>query len=222
METILIALLLIAVGVVSSLFGYMLFRLILPIIGFMTGLVIGFSGVQAVFGANVWSFVAASLTAVFVGLLFAFVAHLYYTIGVMVVAGSLFAGIFAFFGTAIGLSEQGFIVFLLSLTGAIIGGLAVLRYGVQHSLIVSLTSLFGVAAILLSGFLLFSDVSVAQLHEQGILATMATTIGTSWIWLFVLIGGTVFASALQRYLLVKAMLEDVLGDNWTIEAREVK
>lgn len=217
METLLIALLLIAVGVVSSLFGYVLFRLVLPIIGFMTGLVIGFSGVQAVFGANVWSFFAASLTAVFVGLLFALVAHFYYTIGVMVVAGSIFAGILAFFGTAIGLSEQGFIVFLLSLTGAIIGGLAVLRYGLQHSLVVTLTSLFGVAAILLSGFLLFSDVSVAQLHEQGILATMATTIGTSWIWLFVLIGGTVFASALQRYLLVNAMLEEMLGDKWIIE-----
>ena len=217
METILVALLLIAVGVVSMFFGYALFRLVLPLIGFMTGLVIGFSGVQAVFGSNVWSLFAATLTALFVGVLFALVAHFYYTIGVMVVSGSIFAGVFAFFGTAIGLSEQGFIVFLLSLTGAIVGGLVVLRYGLQHSLIVTLTSLFGVAAILLSGFLLFTDVSVTQLHEQGILATMATTIGTSWIWLFVLIGGTVFATALQRYLLMQAMLQEYLGDSWSFE-----
>lgn len=217
METIIVALLLVAVGVVSSLFGYVLFRLVLPFVGFITGLVIGFSGVQAVFGSNVWSYLAAAVTALIVGVLFALLAHLYYTIGVMVIAGSLFAGIFAFFGTVIGLSEEGFIVFLLSLTGAIIGGLAVLRYGLQHSLVVTITSLFGVAAILLSGFLLFTDVSVTQLHEQGILATMAATIGTSWIWLFVLVGGTVFATALQRYLLMQAMLQEYLGNNWSFE-----
>lgn len=213
METVIFSVALLIVGVVSMLFGYVLFRLLLPIMGFFVGLSIGFSGVQAVFGSNVWSYAAAIITALIFGILFALLANFYYTFGVMVLSGSIFAGLFAFFGQAVGLSEQGFIVFLLSLTGAIIGGLVVLRYGIQHSLIVAVSAMFGVGATLLSLFLLFGDVTTAQLHQDGILPTMAQTIADSWLWLFVFIGGALFASMLQKALIVQSLI----GDRYIID-----
>lgn len=216
METLLFATVLLVVGVVSTLFGYVLFRLLLPLMGFFTGFGIGFSGVQAVFGSNVWSYAAALITALLIGLLLAALAYFYYTFGVMVVVGSILAGWFAFFGSAIGLREEGFIVLLLSIAGAIIGGIAVLRYGIQHSLIVTVSAMFGIGAMLLSFFLLFGDVTVAQLHENGIISTIAQSVTDSWLWLFVFIGGVLFASALQRALIVHSLI----GDRYMLEVEE--
>lgn len=216
METLILSVALLIVGVVSVLFGYVLFRLLLPVMGFFVGFGVGFSGVQAVFGSNVWSYTAAIITALIFGLLFAALAYFYYTFGVMVVVGAIVAGWFAFFGQAIGLSEQGFIVFLLSVTGAIIGGIAVLRYGIQHSLIVTVSAMFGVGAVLLSLFLLFGDVTVAQLHQDGILPTMGRSIANSWLWVFVFVGGAVLGSALQRALIVHSLI----GDQYILDVDE--
>jgi hypothetical protein len=207
METLITSLVLVIVGFVAAFGGYMLFRLLLPLMGFIVGFIVGFSGVQAVFGSNVWSYSAALVTALIVGLIFALVSYMYYTVGVMVVIGSIVAAAFAFFGTAVGLSEEGFIVFLLSLTGAIAGGVFVLRTGLHHSLIVSGSALFGVAAMLTGAYLLFGDLSLADLHGDGILRTMAETVSSSWLWLFVLIGGTVFATAVQHSLIARAIID---------------
>ena len=91
--------------------------------------------VQAVTGANAFSFVAAFLTALITGLVVAALSYAYYTLGVLVIVASLLAGAFAYFGQAIGLREDGFIVGLLAITGGIIGVITVLRYGLQHDLL---------------------------------------------------------------------------------------
>lgn len=208
MDVILVAILLIVVGLIACVSGYLLFRLLLPIIAFMVGFGVGFSGIQAIFGSNIWSFAAALLTAILIGVIFSAVSYFYYTVGVMVLSASIFAGLFAFFGQAIGLRDEGFIIALLSFTGAIIGGLTVLRYGLQHSFIVVLTSLFGTACLLVSLFLLVGSVSLSELHRNGILATVNQVVDNSWLWFFVLVTGTVLSSEVQRALIAQAVLDD--------------
>lgn len=222
MDTIIVATILIIIGLASTLGGYLLFRLLLPFYGFIAGFGLGFSGIQALFGANVWSYTASLITAFVIGLLFAALSYFYYTIAVMVISGTIVAGAFAFLGQAVGLNENGFVIFLLSLTGAIIGGLAVLRYGLQHSLAVVFTSLFGVSALLASLFLLFGDLSISELHQNGILQSVGKTVDSSWIWLFVLLGGTLFASALQRALIVQASYDSPFIINEKGNVKKIK
>jgi hypothetical protein len=205
MNTFLLAMLFVITGLASATLGYALFRLLLPLMGFIVGMGVGFSGIQAIFGTNVWSFFAATITALIIGLIFGVVAYLYYTLGVIVLFASIVSGIFAFLGQAVGLREEGFIVFLLGLSGAIIGGIVVLRYRLQNTLIIFATALFGVSLIL-SGILLVSGgISITQLHENGILQTIEQTVETSWIWIFALAGATIFAAAFQRSLIERAI-----------------
>ena len=102
------------------------------------------------------------------------------------------------------------------------GGLAVLRYGLQHSLAVVFTSLFGVSALLASLFLLFGDLSISELHQNGILQSVGKTVDSSWIWLFVLLGGTLFASALQRALIVQASYDSPFIINEKGNVKKIK
>lgn len=213
LETLIVALLLLAVGAVSIFGGYVLFRLLLPVIAFVTGFGVGFSGIQALFGDNIWSYASAFITAIVVGALFAVLSYFYYTVGVMIIMASLVSGLFAFLGEAVGLNSNGLIVALLSLTGAIVGGLFVLRTGLQHSLIVTLTALFGVSAIMVGLALLVGGVSMPELYKNGVLGSIDKIIDSSWLWLFVLVGATLLASAVQRAVIVRG----ALGNSYTIE-----
>lgn len=215
METLLVGAFLVIFGLISAFAGYGLFRILLPLMGFFAGFSVGFSGVQSLFGANVWSFVASLFTALVVGLLFAALSYFYYTIGVMIVAGAMFAGALAFLGQAIGLSEDGFVMFLLALTGVIIGGILVVRYGLQHLFIVYLTAMFGIGLLLVSAYLLIGDLTVSELHETGILQTIDDTVSKSWLWLFVWLSGTVLAAAVQMAMISQAMF----GDRFILEEK---
>lgn len=213
METIIVGILLLAVGLASAFAGYALFRIILPFLGFFAGFSIGFAAVQGLFGANVWSFVAALLTALLIGGLLALLSYFYYTVGVMILAGSLLAGAFAYLGQAVGLSEDGFVLSLLTLTGAIIGGILVLKYGLQHGFIVYLTAMFGVGLLLIGTFLLAGGLTLGDLHEIGLVNAIRDTVSSSWLWLIVWVGGTVFAASLQAALIARA----IFGDQYVIE-----
>jgi len=216
LETLIVALLLLAVGAVSILGGYVLFRLLLPVIAFVTGFGVGFSSIQALFGDNVWSYASAFVTAVVIGLIFAVLSYFYYTVGVMIIMASLVASLFAFLGEAVGLDANGLIVALLSLTGVIVGGLFVLKTGLQHSLIVTMTALFGVASIMVGLSLLIGGVSMPELYKNGILGSIDSIVDSSWVWLFVLVGATIVASSVQRAVIAQG----VLGNAYTID--EVK
>jgi hypothetical protein len=206
METLVVSIMLLITGFAAAFGGYLLFRLMLPVMGFVVGFGIGFAGIQSVFGSNVWSYTAALATALVLGLMFALASHFYYTFGVMVVVGSIVSAAFAFFGQAIGLSQEGFIVFLLSLTGAIVGGVFVLRTGLQHSVVVGGSAMFGVAAMLTGFYLLFGDLTMVDLHNDGILKTISDTVVSSWLWLFAFIGGAVVAVSVQNSVIEKAIL----------------
>ncbi len=46
------ATMLIALGVLSSLLGLKLFKILLPLLGLVSGIMVGFAGVQGVFGSG--------------------------------------------------------------------------------------------------------------------------------------------------------------------------
>lgn len=218
MEVFLVGVLLVATGLLVATAGYPLFRLMLPIMGFFAGFSIGFSVIQAAVGANAFSFVAAFLTALVMGMVFAVLSYTYYTLGVLLVAASFMAGVFAYFGQAIGLREDGFIIGLLAIAGGVIGVITVLRYGLQHDFIVVLTAMFGIGMIFAGAFLMFGDLTLSELHRDGVAQSIAGVVSSSWIWLIAWIGGTVLAAQTQIIMIARA----IFGDQFVIEATKKK
>jgi len=195
MEVFFVGVLLVVVGLMVATSGYPLFRVMLPLMGFFAGFGLGFSMVQAVTGANAFSFVAAFLTALITGLVVAALSYAYYTLGVLVIVASLLAGAFAYFGQAIGLREDGFIMGLLAMT-----------------------AMFGVGMIFVGAFLLFGDFTLNDLHKDGIMQSISNVVTSSWIWLVAWIGGTVIAMQAQVIMIARA----VFGDQYVIEATKKK
>lgn len=213
MEVILVSIILIILGLTIAISGYSLFRIMLPVMGFIAGFSLGFTMIQALAGSNAFSFVAALLTAFLFGIVMAGLSYVYYTLGVMLIMSSLTAGLFAYLGEAVGLRENGFVVGLLGITGAVVGIITVLRYKLQHDLIVALTAMFGVGMILVGAFLIVGDFTLGDLHNDGIARSITSVVSSSWIWIIVWLAGTVIAMQTQIIMIAKA----IFGDQFVLE-----
>src|SRR6478735_4528616 len=110
-----LSVLLIAIGLVVALLGVKLFRLLLPIMGLVTGFMAGFIGMQAVFGTGVVATSVAILVAIILGVLLALLSFAFFDIAVIIYIAMLGAAVFTYVGVAVGLNEEGFLVFLLAL-----------------------------------------------------------------------------------------------------------
>ncbi len=194
------ATLLVAIGVVVSLLGAKLFKLLLPIFGLVTGSMVGFIGFQAVFGSNAVSTALAIVVALVVGLVFAVMSYLFFDLAATFIIIALGAVAFSYLGVALGLNEQGFVVFLLGLAGAILAGIYATSTAMSIRLVVTVTSLLGVAYILTGLMLVVGDVTLADLHEAGIVRTLLSVVDQSFLWFLVWVGGSLVAAQAQYRL----------------------
>lgn len=172
----------------------------LPIIGFITGAITGYIGFQAIFGSSVVSTTLAIVIAMVVGLLFAIMSYLFFNLAVFVLLIALGAMVFSYLGVYLGLNEDGFVVFLMSITGAILGGIYATGQAMSLRFIIMATSLLGVAYILAGIMLIVGNVSLSELHEVGVTRTLLSVVDQSFLWLIVWIGGSLITAQMQYRL----------------------
>ncbi len=210
---------LIILGVIVALVGIKIFKIILPIIGLIAGFMVGFSGVQAVFGTGGVSMAVAIVTALIVGALMAVLSFVYFEIAVAVLTAILFAQAMVFLGSALGLQDNGFLLMLMALAGAVIGLAVYTSVPLTASLVITVTSFYGVAMVLAGIFLLVGEISLDQLHDDGVLDVVGKTVGDQFLWLIAWVGASLVASNLQA----KAAVQDFLDNNYAfVEARKKK
>lgn len=188
---------LIVLGGLTALLGLRLITVLLPILGFVAGVMVGFSGVQALFGTGAFSIGVAIVMALIIGVIMAILSYLFYGVGIMVLSTTVGASIAAYLGLALGLDEAGFVLFLLTLAGAIMGFVFAAKNPLGVSVAISVTSLVGVSFAMAGIMLLVGEVSLDQLQEGGIIRTMLDVVDQELIWLLVLIGGALFAANAQ-------------------------
>ncbi len=203
---ILTATLLIATGVLACLLGTKLFKLLLPLFGLVTGFMVGFLGFQGVFGSGAVSTAMAIVVALTVGLVLAVLSYVFFDLAVTFLAISVGAIAFSYLGVALGLNEDGFIVFLLALAGAILAGMYAVSSAVSVRLVVLVTSFLGVAYILTGVMLLAGEVSLDAVHDDGAVRTLLSVVDQSFLWFFVWLGGSLFAASVQQRLLIESYM----------------
>ncbi|HMS31346.1 MAG TPA: hypothetical protein PJ984_03045 [Candidatus Saccharibacteria bacterium] len=194
------ATMLIALGVLSSLLGLKLFKILLPLLGLVSGIMVGFAGVQGVFGSGTLSTTMAVFVSFVVGLLLAVLSYVFFELAVIVFVALIGASAFSYMGVALGLREEGFLVFMLALSGAIIGATVAARYGVGAQIVVALTSMLGVAWILAGFMLVVGKVSLDEIAATSVAATMLRIVDQSFLWFFVWFGGSLVAMQVQHRL----------------------
>lgn len=205
---ILFSALLIVLGLISAFVGFKLFRILLPIIGLIAGIVVGFTGVQATFGSGFFSTTVAVIMAIIVGLIMALLSFFFIELALKILSIVIWASVFTFFGTVIGLQDAGFIMFLLGLAGGIIGLLVASMGNLTTGFVVILTSLVGSAYVFAGIMLLVGGTSIDQLTNTGVTKTIIETVDQSIIWLFAWLGASMFAASVQSANLRKEFFGD--------------
>ena len=203
---------LIIVGVMVGLLGLKLFKVLLPVAGLIVGAVVGFTGIQGIFGTGVTSTTVAILVACVFGLVLAVLSYAFFDIALVVLMGMAFSSIFALFGIALGLSGNGFIVFLLSVAGFIVGVLAATSSALHSEEVVTFVTAFLGAGLILGGvFILGSGVSMADFQANGVIPTVAERASNSFWWVFVWVAGAVLMRYVQIRMLFLEIFPEELG-----------
>jgi hypothetical protein len=194
---VLFAFALLAAGLLCATLGARLAKLLLPLFGLFAGVIIGFTGVQAVFGTGVLSTTVAVFVSFAVGILMAVLSYVFFDLAVTVLMGLVVANALAFLGIALGLRENGFVVFMLYVAGLVMGIKYALRNPTSEAFLIYLTSLLGVAMVLSSVFLISGDITLAQLADGGVLKTISDFTSQSFLWLLVWFGGALVMAQVQ-------------------------
>lgn len=215
---ILTATVLIILGVIVALTGVKVFRLVLPVIGLIAGFMGGFSGVQAVFGTGGASQATAVVTGLIVGAILAVLSFLYFEIAVAVLTAMLFAEAMVFLGSALGLQGNGFVLLLMALAGAVISLAIFSSVPVTASLVITVTAFYGTAMVMAGVLLLVGEVSLSQLHDEGILPVVSQTVGDQFIWLVAWVGTALVSANLQT----KAAVQNFLDNNYAFQQSSAK
>ena len=205
---IILATALILLGGISALIGVKLFRVLLPLVGFIAGTMVGFGGVQAVFGTGAVSTTIAVIMAVIVGSIMALLSFLFYEIAIVVLSIIIGASFMTYLGVAIGLENAGFILFLLGLAGGILGFMVAMFNNLSVSFIIAATSMLGVGYILAGVLLIVGAVTLDNLSNGGIIPAVVETVDQSFLWLFVWIAGTIVAMNVQAAALKQEFMND--------------
>lgn len=194
---ILFAFALLAVGLLSATLGARLAKNLMPLFGLFVGTVVGYTGVQGVFGTGVLSSTMAVFVAFAVGLLLALLSYVFFDLAVTVLMGLTFASVLSYMGIALGLRENGFVVLMLWVAGLVFG----LRYAMKNptteAFLIYLTSFMGVGMILASVLLISGDLSLTQLYDKGVVVSTLSVVKQSFLWLLVWLGGSMIAAQVQ-------------------------
>jgi hypothetical protein len=205
---VIIATALIVLGGISALIGIKVFRILLPVIGLVAGIMVGFGGVQAIFGTGVISTTIAVVMAIVVGVIMALLSFLFYELAIMILSIMLGAAAFSYLGVAIGLENAGFVLFLLSVAGGILGFIVAASSNLSVSFVIVATSLLGVGYIMAGILLLVGAISLDSLSTNGIIPAVLDTVDQSFLWFFVWLGGSIVAINVQKASLQKEFMDN--------------
>jgi hypothetical protein len=161
-------------GSVLAFAGYRFLAVLLPILGFVFGFVLGAQLVQALFGGGF----LATATSWFIGLLFAVpfavLSYLLYFMAVSLAAGALGFALGAGLLQAIGF-DFGFFVWLVGLLVGLAFATAVLVLNIQKYVVIAATALLGSGVVVGTFLFLFGDLTAADLGQNPVRHVLQTS-----------------------------------------------
>jgi len=184
--TLLWALGLLLLGGVFCFAGFRFFRWLLPIFGFVAGFWIGEGIIAALFDYTTTMVIVGWVVGLIVGLILAGLAYFLFKAGI-VILGALFGfWLGAAIVDAIGL-DNAVLGLLLSIAGAVIFAILVMRANLQAILVQIITALFG-ATLFLSGFaILLKVITVEQFRSNTFAIRGITASSPLWLLLWVIL-----------------------------------
>jgi hypothetical protein len=192
LTTIFIVLLAALIGVAALIWGYRIFLVLLPIWGFFAGLWLGVTGTTMLLGDSFFWTLSGIIIGVVIGIFAAILSYMFYLVGVAIIAaaigGMLGSGVMGALGF-----DPGFLTTIVTIISAIAVALLALILNLQKYVITALTTIGGAALLVITGLLLFGQISPQDVQAGNLLDPIFQS---SWIgflaWLVLVGVGFVF------------------------------
>jgi len=202
LAVLLTALVLFVVGLAFLVAGYRLFRLLIPIWGFVVGFDVAVAVGRTVLHVQPLATITGWALAIVVGLLFAALAYAYYYVSVVVLGASVGFLLGEAIATAV-FPNPGVTTLIAGVIGAVALALIVIALDLPRALIVVLTALGGAVAVVVGALLALGKVSLAMLGAGATGSATGLIRGSLWLSLLTLalalVGMAVQAGRLRRY-----------------------
>ncbi len=180
------ALVLFVVGLAFLFAGYRLFRLLIPIWGFVVGFDVAVAVGRIVLHAQPLSTITGWALAIIVGLLFAALAYAYYYVSVVVLGASVGFLLGEALATAI-FPNPGVSALIVGAIGAVVLALVVIALDLPKALIVVLTALGGAVAVVVGALLALGKVSLSMIGAGATGSAAGVIRGSLWLSLLTLL-----------------------------------
>lgn len=171
METLLVAAVAIVVGLVVGAFGTRLFYLLLPLWGFLTGLVLGADLVASLMGDGLFATLGGWLAGTALGLLLAALAGLWFYGAVLVLGVGLGVGVGSGLVASAGIDSPMATIAVGVVVGVAVAVVIVLTDG-PSLLVAAITGYAGATWVTAGAMLLLGRVHVGDLHGVGAAGAM--------------------------------------------------
>jgi hypothetical protein len=193
------SLLLLAFGVLTSAFGYKLFKILLPIWGFFAGFALGSGFVTYFLSDGFLATLTSWGVALFVGFIFAILSYVFYYVGIIILGATFGVALTTAIMFAIGFNP-GFLVTIIAMFGGLVfAGLAVI-FNIQKYLIVLITSILGASTALSGLFVLFGKITLEMIKdgENPVDAILQDSLFWSIVWIIMIVVGLIAQSRTSR------------------------
>lgn len=172
-----LALLLIAVGALFALQGYVGMRFVFALWGGLAGFTLGAGAVVAITGDGFLSTTASWIAGIVVGIILAALSYLFYAVAVVLAMGAIGYTLGATLMVALGVEWEWVIAFAGIAVGVLLA-IAALRFDLPSVLLIVLTATAGAAAVVGGVMLLVGTLETDELSR----ATVTERLDDSLLW----------------------------------------
>jgi Domain of unknown function (DUF4203) len=204
LEALVIAAFLLILGIAFCFGGYKWFMILLPVLAFLVGSIIGAVAVSGVYGDSILSLIVIVVAGLIVGLSLAVLAYLFFNLGVILLGAAVGYTIGSGLAYYLGF-VAGPISFVAGLIAAAVVAFLAFRLNLPKYIIIALTALIGSEAILSGILLLIGFITPSDL-QLGLLGSMLShSVAWTFVWLVLAAAGA--AIQLHRAKLYELDLE---------------
>jgi hypothetical protein len=212
MEDVIFGLLLIVAGALFCFFGYLAFRIIIPIWGAFVGFGLGAGLIAAATDEGFLRTGLAWIVALGLALLFAVLAYLFYWVAVVIAMGSIGFALGASLMAALGVDWNWLIVLVGVAVGALLALFAIAA-DLPMILLVVLSALAGASAVTTGVMVLVGTIGTDEFTEEAVTARASD----DWWWYALYLGLAIVGVLYQGRAMER--MRGSMRDDWDARGR---
>lgn len=186
----------VAVGLLACFAGYRLFRIVLPILGFLVGLGLGAQLAATVFNEPYLGSPLSWVIAVVVGLVIATIAFVWWYLSVALTIAGL--GYAIGYGAATGLGANDAGALAIGIGAAVVFAVAAIVLRVPTGIVIVVSAFWGASALIGGALVVMGRIEPGQLRNGSLDVVIAESLALLAIWLALGIAGVVVQWATTR------------------------